>query len=134
MGAALLHEVTPVVRGGTNRNVDELLEDAQANAARGTPALSVFWSVPQDDESEEAYLLRVCTESTIPHGKIQISTPAQLAAVGLDLVPDESDGQPQNHHHVIFEVPVTRLQIEAFVSAFSEPQPNPTGGNRRRRQ
>jgi hypothetical protein len=133
VGVALLHEVTPVVRGGTNRNVDELFEDAQFNSDRGAPALSVFWAVPNDGESEEEYLLRVCREATIPHGKIQLSTPAQLKAANLTLVPDESDGQPMHHHHVIFQVPVSKLQIEAFVSAFSEPRPNPTGGNRRKR-
>lgn len=120
--------MTPVIRGGSLRDSAVLLEQVLDNEADGSPVLSVYWAEPLDGETESEYILRVCVESKVRHGKIQISTPAALAAAGFALERDESGGQEKHHHHVVFSSPVSESQAQAFVNVFSEPQLNPTGG------
>lgn len=129
----LLEQMTPVVRGGTLRDPEKVVELVLDNLDMGYAALSVFWSPPIDEsETESEYLIRLCSESRIPHKQIQISTPAQLAEAGFALVADNSGGQAPNHHHVMFNVPVTLDQAMQFVAVFTDPRPNPTGGYRMR--
>lgn len=130
--AHLLEDMTPVVRGGANRNADLLLNQVLNNLDRGSAALSVFWSLPLDGESEVEYLVRICVGSRIPHKQIQLSTPNQILTAGFGFAPDCSEDQPRNHYHVLFEEPVTLTRAELFISIFSEPRPNPTGGYRMR--
>jgi hypothetical protein len=123
-----------VVRGGVNRDVEQLTELIRDNEfASGQAVLSVFCADAVAGEDSETHLHRVCSESKIRHGQVQLSTPEAIRDAGLLLEPDASGGQELHHHHVIFNSPVTESQVRAFVDAFSEPRPNPTGGNKVRR-
>lgn len=121
-----------VVRGGTLRDVDELLEkalDAAYRRADGCAVLSVFASPPLAGENQRQQLNRICAEAPVRHGQIQVSSMQRLADAGLAIVKDDSDGQGELHYHVTFGTSVRRSDIEAFVGAFDAPVPRPRGGS-----
>jgi hypothetical protein len=119
-------EPAPIVWGGQLRDPEVLREKVLDNEyASGEAVISVRWATPEDGERLEDYLLRVTSEGRVVHGSIQLTTPQQIAEAGLGLVEDSSEGQPPHHYHVVFPQPVALSDAEAFIRAFSEPQPNP---------
>ncbi|MFC8731565.1 hypothetical protein ACFT5B_03810 [Luteimicrobium sp. NPDC057192] len=122
-----------VVRGGLNRDAAYMTQTLIDETSGGDqPCLSVFALLPIGAESEDEVVGRVCREAGIPHGKVQRSTGARLRAAGFSLVHEVGVGEADCHYHVYFETPVTEAQMRRFIESFDPPEPNPTGGMRRR--
>lgn len=121
----------PVIWGGSLRDPEEVLERVlDAIDEDGQPVISVRWADAKPDESQEQYLERVAREGRLPHGKIQTTSRGTLIARGFDFIEDASEDQPPHHYHVIFPQVPELADAEKFVSAFSEPFPNPGKTNR----
>ncbi len=115
-----------MVRGGMVRDPAVLLSQLQDLIDQGKPpAVSLRWREREPDESDEMYLLRVCTEGRIKHGKIQLSLRSTLEANGFELVLDRPGGDPLHHCDVLFDQPLTLERARAFIASFSEPIPRP---------
>ena len=122
-----------MVRGGQKREVGLILDEIRANVELGDgPVLSVCVGEQQADETFIEAVYRISEVGRLPYSKVQVSqAAAYLYAVGVDLVPETSDGQAMNHHHVVFQEPLESAQIMAYIRCFDEPIPNPTGGFRK---
>jgi len=117
------------IRGGKVRDAGTIRESIlKAVAAGAGPVYSVFCADAQNGESREDLMRRICVEAPVVHTKIQVGTTGGLRAVLSDLVQDTSRGQAECHYHAVFADGVPLLQVQAFVDALGEPEPNPTGG------
>jgi hypothetical protein len=125
-------DLTPeslAVRGGSNRDVDSLMEKIEDAVADGFgPVLSIFCGTPVAGESHQETMRRICTDAGIPHPRVLVARASDLLASGLTLEWDTSDGQARNHFHATFTQSVEESQVHGFISCFDGPMPNPTGG------
>jgi hypothetical protein len=122
-----------VVRGGTNRDPAILREHLFDAIDDGDGAvISVYVGEAEPSESIEQAVARICIIADIPHGQVQVSDRLTLESLGFTIVLDVDEGEPENHHHVVFREPLDDSQIQGFMDAFGEPIPNPIGGKRRR--
>jgi hypothetical protein len=123
-----IHPHAVVVRGGIGRSVESLRGPLAVANQRGLGnALSVQADVWCTDEGAGLTLEQLCEH--IPHGKVQVATAGKLLAAGIELVLDDSGGQPFTHHHAVLPDPVGESAI-AFLECFSEPIVNPARGKR----
>jgi hypothetical protein len=118
-----------LVRGGSIRTVDAVRRKIKAAPQ---PVLSVWCADALPGEDRAAQLLRICTEADAVYPKVQVGTIGSVRAAGLRVVHEFGDGEPECHYHVVFEPEPSDEQIQGFIDALSEPEPNPTGGKRRR--
>jgi hypothetical protein len=120
-----------VVRGGVQRDPSGVLMRVQEAIEDGDgPVISV--SVGTSAGPRPDALHRISKIGMIPHKQIQYSTVEALTAAGLQLVPEQGDGEAPNHYHVVFSQPLQLSQAQAFVECFVGPIPNPTGGYERK--
>lgn len=117
-----------VIRGGSLRDHEALLEQVLDHAEMGLAALSVFADVPGDDETEDECFQRILRLQRLPHGKVQRSSGSRLEAAGFEIRHDPGQDQGPLHYHVVFAEPVAQSQAQAFVAAFDPPTPNPYKG------
>jgi hypothetical protein len=75
----------------------------------------------------------MATDTGIPHQQILVTFADRLQTAGVDLVLAIDEGEPENHHHVVFRYPIDDPQVAAFVGVWDDAEPNPTGGKRRTR-
>jgi hypothetical protein len=123
-----LHPDAVVVRGGIGRDVKSLEGPlAVANELGLGNVLSVQADIRCSDRGAGLTLEELCEH--IAHGKIQVATAGKLQDAGIDLVLDDSGGQPPTHHHAILPEPVGESAV-AFLECFSEPFVNPARGKR----
>lgn len=123
---------TLIVRGGSNRDPDDLVERIEDAIADGYgPVLSVNCGHPEDDETVTDSLRRICAVAGLPHGTVQVARYERIKALGITLTSDTSEEQAENHYHAWFGVPVAKSQVQDFIVCFDGPIPNPTGGKQR---
>jgi hypothetical protein len=123
-----LHPDALVVRGGIGRSVESLRGPLAVANQRGLGnVLSVQADVWCTDDGAGRALEQLCEH--IPHAKIQVSTAGKLLTAVIELVLDDSGGQPFTHHHAVLPDPVGESAI-AFLECFSEPIINPARGKR----
>jgi hypothetical protein len=123
-----LHPNAVVVRGGIGRSMESLSGPlAVANQLGLGNVISVQADVRCTDDGPGLTLEQLCEH--IVHGKVQVSTAGKLLAAGIELVLDDSGGQPFTHHHAVLPDPVRESAI-AFIECFSEPIGNPARGKR----
>jgi len=122
------------VRGGAVRDalilrglVLEAVEDGDG------PVLSIFCAAASTGEASHETLRRICEDADIPHGQVQVSSVGRLVEAGFEVKLAVDDGESELHHHVLFALPVTESQVQAFIDCFGQAVPNPTGGKRRKR-
>lgn len=131
-----MSELSPtalVVRGGSNRDVQSLMRLILEAVEDGDgPVLSVFCESPASGETFDHALRRLCDTAGIPHPKVLVARAGDVTAAGVTLVSDTDDGQPSNHYHAVFHLPMEESQLQRFVACFDGPVPNPTGGKRGR--
>lgn len=117
------------MRGGILRDPEKLLTKAQKAAAHGFGhVISVHCDVDCTDDGPGLTVEELCEISDIPHSKIQLTTVNRLAAVGVELELDVSDGQPFTHHNAKLPEPVGESAAKAFIDCFDMPIPKPGGG------
>lgn len=129
-----LHPAAVVVRAGQVRDVDELMSKVLMSIEDGDGAcISVFCDVDKTDAHPGMTLHRLCAESSIPNGQVQLSTVARVNAAGFELDLDTSDDQARTHHNVNLRAPVEESQLLEFIGCFDEPIANPVPKRQRKR-
>jgi hypothetical protein len=118
-----------VVRGGILRDPERIRNKVLEAIEDGDgPVLSIWCAEAQLGESREELLLRICREADFPYRKVQVGTFGRMRHAVPDVYQESSSGEPDSHYHVSFTGDVALSQVEAFIAALDEPEPNPTGG------
>lgn len=128
-----LDERVILIRGGRLKTPTELLEKildgAEENAK--TLEISVWFALPEVDESEEDTILRVCQVGTgLPQAVIQIAHSDALRAAGFSVLPGYCLKRGVWHGNV--EIPRETFIEDAarLISVFNEPRKNPSPGGK----
>jgi hypothetical protein len=128
-----LSDAGMVVRGGSTRDPGVLRGKILEAIADGDgPVLSVWCDDAREGESREALLLRLCSQENgdLPYPRVQVGTAAAVRQAVDELVQYSDEGEPITHYHAVFAPEVASSQVEAFIQALGEPEPNPTGGKK----
>lgn len=90
---------------------------------RGHHDVSV-WTFPDLDAAGVARRVRELDPSCehLPHARMQAARVGDLRELGVDILLTEP---PPYHHSIRFETRPADTNLEALMSVFSEPQPNP---------
>ena len=119
-------EVAIVIRGGSARDPDAMLEGLLLAAQVGKPQRVSVFAVPiEPTESATVALDKVCRAARAPWGKVQVSTVQRLRDRGFELLDERDDDERDCHFHVGFNESVTLEEVKRFISCFDEPQVNP---------
>lgn len=120
-----LHDDSLVMRGGTpneERWLDAILDAVDEGQE---PVLSVFCDNKHETGDLHEVLYRIASTGDIPHGKVSVTTAGKVRGLGLTLEHDPSNGQSDNHFHIVFPVEPSIIEVRELIGVFSEPFPNP---------
>lgn len=120
-----LHDDSLVVRGGTpddERWLDSILDAIDEGQE---PVLSVFCDRRAEGEDMLKTIFRIASTADIPHGKVSATTVGKIINLGLKLEYDASNGQSENHFHIVFPAEPSIMEVRELIGVFSEPFPNP---------
>lgn len=114
-----------VLRGGIpdeNRWLQAVLDALDEGSQ---PVLSVFANNYDTGENETQLIRRIAMNADIKHGKVAVTTAGRIRALGLRLEHDPTQGQSENHFHVVFATAPSKIMVRDLIRIFSVPFPNP---------
>lgn len=121
----LLRGDSLIIRGGlpdAERWLDSILDAVDEGQK---PVLSVFGENRQGSEDILDTIYRIVSTAKIPHSKVAATTPSKVLQLGLNLEHDASNGQSENHFHIVFPAEPSIIEVRALIEVFSEPFQNP---------
>ena len=89
------------------------------------PVLSVFGGNQHETEDQTELIWRIAVDADVKHGKIAVATVGEVRKLGLQFQHDPSQGQSDNHFHIVFPKEPSIIMVRDLISVFSAPFPNP---------